>query len=57
MQTELDRSMQKLKTQPVPPYFLSYEIVDTHTTPSLAPSEDSRAAAKTITASSTLKCA
>ncbi len=30
MQTELDRSMQKLKTQPVPPYFLSYEIVDTH---------------------------
>jgi predicted Zn-dependent protease len=31
MQTELDRSMQKLKTQPVPPYFLSYEIVDTHT--------------------------
>jgi len=31
MQTELDRSMQKLKTQPVPPYFLSYEIIDTHT--------------------------
>jgi predicted Zn-dependent protease len=30
MQTELDRSMQKLKTQPVPPYFLSYEIVDEH---------------------------
>jgi predicted Zn-dependent protease len=31
MQTELDRSMQKLKTQLVPPYFLSYEIIDTHT--------------------------
>jgi predicted Zn-dependent protease len=31
MQTELDRSMEKLKTQPVPPYFLSYEIIDTHT--------------------------
>jgi TldD protein len=30
MQTELYRSMQKLKTEPVPPYFLSYEIVDTH---------------------------
>src|ERR1700728_1792291 len=30
MHTELERSMQKLKTQPVPPYFLSYEIVDTH---------------------------
>jgi len=30
MQTELDRSMEKLKTQPVPPYFLSYEIVDEH---------------------------
>jgi TldD protein len=30
MHTELDRSMQKLKAQPVPPYFLSYEIVDTH---------------------------
>jgi predicted Zn-dependent protease len=31
MQTELDRSIEKLKTQPVPPYFLSYEIIDTHT--------------------------
>ncbi len=30
MQTEMDRSIEKLKTQPVPPYFLSYEIVDTH---------------------------
>ncbi|MGD0681275.1 MAG: metallopeptidase TldD-related protein [Terracidiphilus sp.] len=30
MSAELDRSMQKLKTQPVPPYFLSYEIIDTH---------------------------
>jgi hypothetical protein len=30
MSTEVDRSMQKLKTQPAPPYFLSYEIVDTH---------------------------
>jgi predicted Zn-dependent protease len=30
MSAELNRSMQKLKTQPVPPYFLSYEIVDTH---------------------------
>jgi hypothetical protein len=30
MHTELERSMQKLKAQPVPPYFLSYEIVDTH---------------------------
>jgi TldD protein len=30
MRTELERSMQKLKAQPVPPYFLSYEIVDTH---------------------------
>ena len=30
MDAELQRSMQKLKSQPVPPYFLSYEIVDTH---------------------------
>jgi TldD protein len=30
MNAELERSMQKLKAQPVPPYFLSYEIVDTH---------------------------
>jgi predicted Zn-dependent protease len=30
MSAELDRSMQKLKTQPVPPYFLSYEIIETH---------------------------
>jgi predicted Zn-dependent protease len=30
MDAELGRSMEKLKTQPVPPYFLSYEIIDTH---------------------------
>jgi TldD protein len=30
MSAELDRSMEKLKAQPTPPYFLSYEIVDTH---------------------------
>jgi TldD protein len=30
MHAELDRSMEKLKAQPVPPYFLSYEIIDTH---------------------------
>jgi hypothetical protein len=30
MDAELERSTQKLKMQPVPPYFLSYEIVDTH---------------------------
>ena len=30
MHAELERSMQKLKTQPVPPYFLSYEITETH---------------------------
>ncbi len=30
MKAELDRSIEKLKTQPVPPYFLSYEIVETH---------------------------
>jgi len=30
MSAELNRSMQKLKTQPVPPYFLSYEIVESH---------------------------
>jgi predicted Zn-dependent protease len=29
MKAELDRSMEKLKTQPVPPYFLSYQIVET----------------------------
>jgi TldD protein len=30
MDAELERSMQRLKSQPVHPYFLSYEIVDTH---------------------------
>jgi predicted Zn-dependent protease len=30
MQAELDRSMEKLKSQPVPPYFLSYEITESH---------------------------
>ncbi|HEY3739524.1 MAG TPA: metallopeptidase TldD-related protein [Bryobacteraceae bacterium] len=30
MRTELDRSMEKLKSQPVPPYFLSYEITESH---------------------------
>jgi TldD protein len=30
LDAELQRSMQKLKTQPVPPYFLSYEVVETH---------------------------
>jgi len=30
MHAELERSMQKLKAQPVPPYFLSYEITETH---------------------------
>jgi predicted Zn-dependent protease len=30
MNAELERSMQKLKAQPVPPYFLSYEITETH---------------------------
>ena len=30
MSAELTRSMEKFKTQPVPPYFLSYEILDTH---------------------------
>ena len=30
MRAELERSMQKLKTQSVPPYFLSYEITETH---------------------------
>jgi TldD protein len=30
LDAELQRSMQKLKTQPVPPYFMSYEVVDTH---------------------------
>jgi predicted Zn-dependent protease len=30
MKAELDRSMEKLKTQPVPPYFLSYEVTESH---------------------------
>jgi TldD protein len=30
LNAELEHSMQKLKTQPVPPYFLSDEVVDTH---------------------------
>jgi predicted Zn-dependent protease len=30
MKAELDRSKEKFKTQPVPPYFLSYEITETH---------------------------
>jgi predicted Zn-dependent protease len=30
MQAELTRSMEKLKSQPVPPYFLSYEITETN---------------------------
>jgi predicted Zn-dependent protease len=30
MSAELDRSLQKLKTQPVAPYFLSYEMIETH---------------------------
>ncbi len=30
MQAELDRSLTALKAQPVPPYFLSYEITETH---------------------------
>src|SRR6266404_2531748 len=30
MQAELDRSREKLKTQPTPPYYLSYEITETH---------------------------
>ena len=30
MKTELDRSMEVLGTQEVPPYFLSYEITETH---------------------------
>jgi len=30
MKAELDRSMEKLKSQPVPPYFLSYEITENH---------------------------
>ena len=40
MQTEMDRSIEKLKTQPVPPYFLSYEIVDTHAYGVMARSEN-----------------
>ena len=31
MQAELDRSLEKLKTQPTPPYYLRYEITETHT--------------------------
>jgi TldD protein len=31
MKAELGRSMETLKKQPVPPYFLSYEITDAHT--------------------------
>jgi predicted Zn-dependent protease len=30
MQTELARTQAKLKSQPVPPYYLSYEITETH---------------------------
>src|ERR1035441_1214046 len=30
LQAELDRSMQHLKSQPTPPYFLSYEVSETH---------------------------
>ena len=30
MQAELERSLAALKTQPVPPYFLSYEITESH---------------------------
>ncbi len=28
LKTELDRSLQTLKTQPIPPYFLSYDVTD-----------------------------
>jgi TldD protein len=31
MQAELARSQEKLKSQPVPPYFISYEITENHT--------------------------
>jgi TldD protein len=30
LQAELERSMAQLKSQPVPPYFLSYEVTETH---------------------------
>jgi predicted Zn-dependent protease len=30
MKAELDRSREKFKTQPIPPYFLSYEITESH---------------------------
>jgi len=30
MKAELTRSMEKLKSQPVPPYFLSYEVTESH---------------------------
>jgi len=31
MQQELERSMRALRAQPIPPYFLGYEITETHT--------------------------
>ena len=31
MKTELARSQEKLKSQPIPPYYLSYEVTETHT--------------------------
>jgi TldD protein len=31
LQAELDRSMEHLKSQPTPPYFLSYEVIENHT--------------------------
>ena len=31
MKTELARSREKLRSQPAPPYFISYEITETHT--------------------------
>ena len=30
MKTELSRSQEKLKSQPIPPYYLSYEVTETH---------------------------
>ncbi len=30
MQAELNRSMEALKSQPTPPYFISYEVTETH---------------------------
>lgn len=32
LKTEMDRTMRDLKTQPTPPYFLSYAVTETHTT-------------------------